>query len=166
MSRFPALLEFLSWFLLVACKPNKLIPHRLAFSQGIVHSNRKETRAPAEVINYEIFVHIGLPVTLGLLYVKLAEISSYFPFISWVIPIFVKVYNLKTHVVDLIFSMKLLFNMNVYNKEDSYAAFRIKRKAMDTHRSYIFIYILIELRSWYCRTGYEEALWGQRFTLA
>lgn len=84
-----------------------------------------------------------LAVMLGLFCVKLAEISSYFPFISWVIPILVKVYNLKTHAVDFIFSIKLLFNMNVYNKEDSYAAFRIKRKAMDTHTDHTYSYIFL-----------------------
>lgn len=54
MSPFPALLELLFWFLLVACKPNKLISHQLAFGHGILDSDRKETRAPAEVMDCEI----------------------------------------------------------------------------------------------------------------
>lgn len=50
---------FLGFFWLTVtgtCKPNKPIFYQLAFGHGTFHSNRKETRAPAEVIDYKIFM--------------------------------------------------------------------------------------------------------------
>lgn len=83
----------------------------------------------------------------------------------------VKIDNLKTYAVDFnfYFLTETFAQYECLQQRRLLCCLQDKKKSNEhthTHIPYIFIYILIEMCSWYCRTGYEETLRGQRFTLA